>query len=97
MAEENITQKDIDAVTDMEDQSTDSELPSGAEYTVTDQEVADNELLKTTGKSISTPTTVATPTAITSTDQTYPTTFDSTSLTSTESANSVTATAATGT
>ena len=79
VAEENITQKDIDAVTDMEDQSTDSELPSGAEYTVTDQEVADNEVLNTDGKSISTPTKVKTPTAITSTDQADPTTFDSVS------------------
>lgn len=94
---ENITQKDKDAVEAMEKQSSAESLPTGLDYTVTDQEVEDNEVLNTDGKTISTPTTVATPTAITSTDQTDPTTFDSASYTSTDSADSGTATAATGT
>lgn len=40
----------------MEDQSIDSELPTGAEYTVTDQEVTDDEVISTDAKTISTPT-----------------------------------------
>jgi hypothetical protein len=94
----NISQADKDVIKQMEDQAkTSSELPTGATIDPEDQTVQTNELLTTAGKQIDSPTDVTQPTAITSTDQTKPTTFDAGTFDATQKAGEVgTAAAAKG-
>ena len=89
MAEENITQKDKDAVKAMEDQSTATELPEGTKIEPEDQEVQTDELLTTADKKIDAPTKVETPDAIASTDQELPEAFDPASYAATQKADQV--------
>jgi hypothetical protein len=95
--DENISQKDKDAVESMEKQAglaKDADgnpiapvLPTGTKISPEDQDVQDNELLKTTDKLIDDPTEVQTPTAIKSEDQEKPDSFDAASYTSTKVAD----------
>jgi hypothetical protein len=95
--DENISQKDKDAVESMEKQAglaKDADgnpiapvLPTGTKISPEDQDVQDNELLKTTDKLIDDPTEVQTPTAIKSEDQEKPDSFDAASYTSTKAAD----------
>ena len=89
MAEENITQKDKDAVEAMEKQSTATELPEGTKIEPEDQEVQTDELLTTADKKIDAPTKVETPDAIASTDQELPEAFDPASYAATQKADQV--------
>ena len=97
LEDENISQKDKDAVESMEKQAglaKDADgnliapvLPTGTKIEPEDQDVQDNELLKTTDKLIDDPTKVQTPTAIKSEDQEKPDSFDAASYTSTKAAD----------
>jgi hypothetical protein len=89
MAEDNITQKDKDAVKAMEKQSTATELPEGTKIKPEDQEVQTDELLTTADKKIDAPTKVETPDAIASTDQELPEAFDPASYAATQKADQV--------
>lgn len=74
--DENISQRDKDAVKAMEDQSTATELPEGTKIKPKDQEVQEDELIDTEGKKIDAPAEVKTPDPIVSTDQKKPKEFD---------------------
>jgi hypothetical protein len=95
--DENISQRDKDVVESMEKQAglakdadgspIEPALPTGTKIEPEDQDVQDNELLKTTDKLIDDPTKVQTPAAIKSEDQEKPEEFDPASYTSTKAAD----------
>ena len=77
MAETNITDKDKAVIEQVEGQAkTDSTLPTGTAITPTDQQINQDELLTTAGKTISDPANVVTPQEIQTQDVTTPTKID---------------------